>query len=271
MEGPEQQRQTMEDMGQLVRRHAMTQVEALGEIGLWDEGSAIETSRESVVSQVRQMYRDFEHDLTRAYANGRDARQRAERDAARTSRRMAADEFLSAYANGQREFANVVLTDADLSGIDLSGVGLRDADLQGVNLRDTNLSDANLTGASLVEADLTGTNLRHTWFVRADLTGALLDGADCQEANFCDAQMRVVTANGARMNRADFTGADLTGIDLARAKLRTAKCAHAKFDKADLTGTDLSGALLDGATFEAALCPPPTHAQTPDDQTGLGR
>jgi hypothetical protein len=72
---------------------------------------------------------------------------------------------------------NVVLKDAWLPGIDLTGAWLRysnftNADLPGATLRNTNLTGANLTGA-----DLTGADIRFAKLINANLTHAVLKGA----------------------------------------------------------------------------------------------
>jgi uncharacterized protein YjbI with pentapeptide repeats len=51
------------------------------------------------------------------------------------------------------------LSDADMSGVNLSAADLSGADMSGVNLRDANLSGADLSGANLSDADLSGAAL----------------------------------------------------------------------------------------------------------------
>lgn len=83
-----------------------------------------------------------------------------------------ADALLRAYRAGQRNFTNISLISAELSGVDLKG-----ADLSYADLSEANLSQTSLRGADLSYARLCGTNL-----VAADLRGAMLIGTDLREA-----------------------------------------------------------------------------------------
>lgn len=86
--------------------------------------------------------------------------------------KLSAEEALSRYASGERNFSW-----KDLSGLDLHGADLRDTNLFGSNLSRTNLTDANLEGANLGQA-----NLRRVFLAGADLTGADVTGAEMMEA-----------------------------------------------------------------------------------------
>jgi uncharacterized protein YjbI with pentapeptide repeats len=88
--------------------------------------------------------------------------------------------------------SNFILTEADLSDVDLSNASLYKADLSGANL-----SDSNLNYADLQEADLSDANLQ----------GARLYGADLREANLTGANFR-----GAKYNK--FTQFTLETFDL---------------------------------------------------------
>ncbi len=100
---------------------------------------------------------------------------------------------------GARE--DIDLTEADLSGLNLTDVFLRFSDLSGANLADTNLHDADLisvklNNANLTGADLTDTALSDTDFNGANLTNANLSGyhyahgfINFQGANLSDANL----------------------------------------------------------------------------------
>jgi Pentapeptide repeats (8 copies) len=95
---------------------------------------------------------------------------------------LSAEEVLSRYASGERNFSW-----KDLSGLDLHGADLRDTNLFGSNLSNTNLTDANLEGSNLGQANLRGAllrnaNLRRVFLAGADLTGADVTGAEMMEA-----------------------------------------------------------------------------------------
>ena len=90
------------------------------------------------------------------------------------------------------------LSNANLSGHDLSRRSLVHADLRGACLMNANLYMADLSGASLVNANLSG----------ADLSGANLSGADLRDA--------IVT--GANVLVTDMNGTVLLGANLRKAR-----------------------------------------------------
>lgn len=95
-----------------------------------------------------------------------------------------AQELLTRYALGERNFRN-----ANLMGANLAGICLQKANLIGANLVDANLSGANLSGVNLTLADLT----------RANLSGANLKGAKLF---------------GTNLEQTNLTNVDLTGVDI---------------------------------------------------------
>ncbi len=140
---------------------------------------------------------------------------------------MNKEEFLAAYAAGDRDFRGANLTGADLrdailTGADLSGANLRRADLRFVALARADLRDAILMGADLRSVDFTG----------ADFTGAILTGANL---------------TGAWLQGADLTGADLSGADLSGAVLRGANLTGANLTGANLRWANLTSVDLTGA------------------------
>lgn len=103
--------------------------------------------------------------------------------------KMTADEVLTRYAAGERNFREVNLTDEILSWADLRGADLSGADLSGANLNWANLSRANLTAADLSRADLAWANLKAANLSRANLSGADFSGADLSQAKWSGAIM----------------------------------------------------------------------------------
>jgi len=121
------------------------------------------------------------------------------------------------------------LTNANLTGADLTDAYLYGANLTNADLTDAWLSFANLAGAHLYNADLTG----------ADLYGANLTNADLTDAHLTDAWLKV----------ADLKGADLTGADLTDAILHSADLTGAYLYGANLTDADLYSADLTDAEY----------------------
>ena len=91
--------------------------------------------------------------------------------------------------NGYIIGLKVLLTDANLTGVDLNGIELTGVDFTG----------ANLTGVDFTHADFTRTISYHVSFTRANLTGTNFTGVDLTSA--------VLT--GANLTRANLTGAIL--------------------------------------------------------------
>jgi uncharacterized protein YjbI with pentapeptide repeats len=79
--------------------------------------------------------------------------------------RINADELLSRYINGERNFSGVdvqgsdELTGADLSSIDLSNSCLAEMCLENINLRGANLRNAHFGISGMYCADLRDTDL----------------------------------------------------------------------------------------------------------------
>lgn len=124
----------------------------------------------------------------------------------------------------QARFATVVLSSANLGGVDFT-----DADLTGAELGDTDLSGAFLIRTSATNACLSDTNLDG-----ADLMGAKFGHADLTRAHFNDPDQ--LTKAETTVADADFTGAiladtDLRGVDLSKATgLTSVQLAYSRID-----------------------------------------
>lgn len=76
----------------------------------------------------------------------------------------------------------ITFVQADLRGVDLSGVDLSAVNLKGTDLSKANLQHAFFSGANLEDAFLTGSELQSAFFTAASFRGALLIGAKLQSA-----------------------------------------------------------------------------------------
>jgi hypothetical protein len=121
----------------------------------------------------------------------------------------------------------------------MSGSDLTEADLSGANL-----SRALLSGADARLANLSGTSLIHAKLDDATMSGALLVQADLERAFLFHTNL-----SGADLTRANLDEANLTEADLSLADLRGASLANANLTRANLTGTKLSGANFTNATM----------------------
>lgn len=160
---------------------------------------------------------------------------------------MDAEEILKRYAEGDRNFAAILLCEANLSRVNLSHANFSEAILSITNLSGTNLSDADLSKAKLNVARLSGSNL-----TRANLNGAILNVANLIRADLRNAQLIEATLIRAELIRADLSEANLSDANLSEADLREATLRQTNLEQVDLSGANLRGASLIGANLERA-------------------
>jgi serine/threonine-protein kinase len=181
-------------------------------------GSNVMTHRESVAVRSRPEIKD---DTTSGSAaiSGRTIDRTGDRSVGRSSadlmapRRMNADELLTAYAQGRRDFTAHDLENLRLKRSDLTGAMFHSA-----NLRQTNLHGSNLAGADFGRANLCQTNLRD-----ANLSKAYLSNADLQDADLRGADLRGAYLLNANLRGTNLCGANLTGAKLAPEQLAMAR------------------------------------------------
>lgn len=133
--------------------------------------------------------------------------------------------------------AELDLTDAVLTGADLSGLDLRLATLTGAKLRGAQLDNVNLRGVAGQKVVLEDASLRGP-------------DADLQEVRFQNA-----TAAGAIFHEANLGSAKFQGADLERARFQSARLQSAHFERAKLSGArfqqaDVNDAFFIGATLD---------------------
>jgi uncharacterized protein YjbI with pentapeptide repeats len=123
-------------------------------------------------------------------------------DSATLEKRRFVETFLAQYAAGERAFAEIDLSETDLSGINLTLADLQSAQFVWANLQEASLYHVNLLGAKL----------RHANLKRAKLRSANLRGADFLNADLSEADL----------SWSNLTGANLTGANLTDANLKNA-------------------------------------------------
>ncbi len=128
------------------------------------------------------------------------------------------------------------------------GVDLSEAELTGANLSGLVAPGANFTEAMLYRANLNG----------ADLSGALFPGAELSQAKLCGATLVKADLSGANLSEADASNADFHGASLMQTNLDNACLQNTDLRDADLTesrlvGADLEGANLQGTKMEGAM------------------
>ena len=128
------------------------------------------------------------------------------------------------YSQGRRNFAEIKLVDADLSGLDLRGASFLGASLKGANFSESRLTHtqfkgADLEGANFTYCTLNATDLIGASFVRADLYGADLTGAALNRADLSESDLRRASLGNARISDAILNNASCDGIYLSSTNL----------------------------------------------------
>ncbi|MBW4466476.1 MAG: pentapeptide repeat-containing protein [Pegethrix bostrychoides GSE-TBD4-15B] len=134
-------------------------------------------------------------------------------NSATTVPKPSAEDLLSAYAKGKRDFSNYDLNGLSLNKADLSSSNFHQAKLQKTSLQGANLMNADFGRASLVQASLKNARLARAYLSHADLAGADLRGADLSYAHLSNANLR-----GANLCGSDLTGAKVSDEQLATAR-----------------------------------------------------
>lgn len=134
------------------------------------------------------------------------------------------------------------------------GVDLSEAELTGANLSGLVAPGANFTEAMLYRANLNG----------ADLSGALFPGAELSQAKLCRAVLIRANLSGANLSEADATNADFHEACLMQTNLDNACLQDADLRDADLTesrlvGANVMGANLQGAKMEGVMMEDTSH------------
>ncbi|MBR8833364.1 MAG: pentapeptide repeat-containing protein [Stigonema ocellatum SAG 48.90 = DSM 106950] len=128
---------------------------------------------------------------------------------------ISAEEFLSRYKAGQRDFTGI-----NISGVNLSGQTLTDLNLSRANLKKTNLSKSRLIRLNFCQANLNESNL---------------SGADLAlGVNLSEANLRKANLSGANMEQATLIRADLSNANLSKVRFLKANLEFANLNAANL-------------------------------------
>src|SRR2546421_2778348 len=149
------------------------------------------------------------------------------------------------------------LSEADLTGVHLSGAWLYQTNFYGANLSDTYIMSTNLFESDFRYALLCRADLNHSLLDRANLSHANLREASiylahCDSAIFHSADLRKAILLETNFRRADFNQADLNQANLSEASFIDANLSGADLSDVDLTGAVLSGTNLSGANLSGA-------------------
>jgi|GEM_PF-73962 len=147
--------------------------------------------------------------------------------------------------NGYLVGPGVNLSNADLSGMDLSGANVSNANFTSAIFSGTTLRRANVTGANFSSTSPAG-------LVTGGLIGtaATLPTGWTQQAGWFLGQNANLT--GLNLTGTDLTGLNLSGANLTNALLTNVNLTNANLSSANLKNTKLSGVNLSGATLTGA-------------------
>lgn len=159
---------------------------------------------------------------------------------------MKAQELLTKYKAGQRDFKGVSVSGENITWACLAEIDLRGADLQYVNLSCANLSRANLSnGANLSFADLSRADLSEADLSDSNLEGANLDGATLEGILYNDktifprgfslSLIKPKPTENPADSRATHTITQATSKDLEKAIAKTLTTNLAEVHKEELT------------------------------------
>ncbi len=177
-----------------------------------------------------------------------------------------AEGLLKAYQQGERNFAEVNLENADLRKANLVGINLQRANLKGANLEKVDFQNADLTGANLSNANLeeakldvanlkgailVKANLSYAYMARcklieANLKQAYLVGTDLTRANLQKSILDKASLKQVRLRKANLEQASLIEVYLKRANLQLANLADANLQKASISETEFNDANFTG-------------------------
>ncbi|MEM9816912.1 MAG: pentapeptide repeat-containing protein [Cyanobacteria bacterium P01_D01_bin.6] len=128
-------------------------------------------------------------------------------------------DLLARYQSGERQFQEVVITQADAFQCDLRDIKLSAAVIGNAYLPYSNLSRANLQDIVIKQGNLCDAKLSNSDLSRGQLSGVNLSRADLRYSCLRRANLINCNLTGADLTGADLTGADLTGTDLTGAEL----------------------------------------------------
>jgi uncharacterized protein YjbI with pentapeptide repeats len=163
--------------------------------------------------------------------------------------KLANTEALETALDTRTDLRFVDLSNQPLGRFDLSNKDLHGADLYGLGLANgwllhSDLTDASLNRAHLWHTSLNYANLRGATVAGAHLVKAQFNQADLRGVNFGVAYQKGHRAQAGALMSADFEDAEASGACFARGHL-----AGANFEGADLRGANFDFAHLSGATF----------------------
>ncbi|GCL39319.1 RDD domain-containing protein [Sphaerospermopsis reniformis] len=141
---------------------------------------------------------------------------------------------------------------ADLTKTQLKQANLNEANLSRVLMKRSDLSRATLNKANLSHARLVGANLSSTQLISSDLQKAILEDAIFTGADISDAKLMEADMYAAQLGRVSAIGTQLSYANLTNTNWQGADLSEAYLDHANLTNANFSAARLAGAVLRSA-------------------
>ncbi|MEA1936195.1 MAG: DUF2169 domain-containing protein [Thermodesulfobacteriota bacterium] len=196
-------------------------------------------------------------------------------------KKLTREEVIERYEKGE-SLEGAILSEIDLSKLDLHGINLSQAQCQKTKFCESNLDGAIFNQTLAQEADFSKASLRNMKsekgifskalfkeanIASADIDSAILQEADLTKANCAGAKLKMTILQKAKLNQVNladadanmcvFSDADASDADFGRVKLF--KCLFQKtvLDRADFSGAAINSTMFmgvkgEGVTFEGA-------------------
>jgi uncharacterized protein YjbI with pentapeptide repeats len=141
---------------------------------------------------------------------------------------------------------------ADLSKTELKQANLSETNLSRVMMNRSDLSRATLNKANLSNARLVGANLSSTQLIGSDLQKAILEDAILTGADISDANLIEADLYAAQLARVSAIGTQLSHANLINTNWQGADLSEAYLNNANLSNANFSAARLAGAVLRSA-------------------
>lgn len=126
--------------------------------------------------------------------------------------KMSAQEVLSFYTSGRKDFGFKDLSTQDLQKSELSEVKFHGSKLIRTNLQGANLSRANFTNCDVRQAILRNADLSKCYFKSSNLEGIDLRGANLNNASFKNTKLKGANLCGANLSQTNLTPEQLEEV-----------------------------------------------------------
>lgn len=125
---------------------------------------------------------------------------------------MNAFQLKESYKKGRRDFSNIRVVGADLSGSNWSGSIFRNSNFEGTSFSYCNLTDADFSGAQLNIGGFLRSNLTRASFKKAEISFISFENATFDNTNFQGSVLRYSIFFEANIGAADFTNASMLHV-----------------------------------------------------------